>query len=71
MEKEVCQMCLRDCMFENNRALKEGGVIKFDSFWPQFINCNFANNSAPYGSIFGSYPVETKLSISLINSASG
>jgi len=55
-------MELQNCHFENNNALKEGGVIKFDSFWPIFLNCTFVNNFAPYGNVSGSYPVETRIS---------
>ncbi len=64
-------MEINDSYFENNWALKEGGVIKFDSFRPTFSNCQFINNSATYGNVMGSYPVEVKLSKNLIETASG
>ena len=64
-------MEIKNSYFENNKALKEGGVIKFNSFWPEFLNCTSIDNFAPYGNVLGSYPVEIRISKSLIDTASG
>jgi len=57
--------------FENNNALIEGGVLKFDSYWPVFSNCTYKDNFAPYGNIMASYPVEIMLSNHEVEIASG
>lgn len=43
--------------FLNNKALSEGGAIKWNDERPYFFNNSFENNSAIYGENIASFPI--------------
>lgn len=44
--------------FTNNRAVKYGGAIYYDTYRPSFVRTTYSNNTAPYGPNVASYPVK-------------
>lgn len=44
-------------IFQYNKAIKEGGAVKWSDEQPSFFNNSFENNSAVYGEDIASFPI--------------
>lgn len=50
-----CQYNFNNSFFANNSATRNGGVFQYNFYAPEVENSNFTNNTAQYGSVYGSY----------------
>ena len=54
---------INNTLFIYNSASKNGGAIKWTGRRPLYTNSTFLNNSAPYGDIEASYPINLMLKV--------
>ena len=54
---DICQNIISNSTFSNNTAAEQGGAIFYNYRRPEMPDIKFSNNTAPYGSNIGSYPV--------------
>lgn len=48
---------MKNSLFMDNSGVEQGGAIYYDYYCPSEQSVSFANNSAPYGPDYASYPV--------------
>ena len=53
----LCLNNITGAVFTGNNATSRGGAIYYDVYQPILGNITYVNNSAPYGTNIGSYPV--------------
>ena len=57
----VCEVSISYCVFEGNKAGKQGGSIHWMNFQPLVTETVFSNGEAFYGPDISSFPVELRL----------